>query len=153
VNGLCCIRDGNEWTSILNDMKIHLGIDKRCTNQDMIATHTCTTVTDLCKRVERVGHKLYMDVFPSPDLFQNLIMRKRSSCETVRPNHMGLPQGLHNTRLGLEWGNIWVSVWGDLTALVWKDKQDIQMLMDIHNPPADDSFCNNYGNSIKPAKM
>jgi hypothetical protein len=93
VNGLRCIRDGNERTSILNDMKVHLGIDKGCTNQDMIATHTCNTVRDLWKRVKRVGHKLHTNVFLSPDLFQNLAMKKTSSCGTVRPNHVGLPQG------------------------------------------------------------
>jgi hypothetical protein len=118
-----------------------------------VNTPQYTTVRDLCKRVEEVGYKLYMDVFLSPDLFQNLIMKKTSSCRTVRPNHMGLPQGLHSIRLGLEWGDIWVSVQGDLAALVRKDKQDIQMLMDIHNPPADDNFCNIYGNSIKLATM
>jgi hypothetical protein len=40
-----------------------------------------------------------------------------------------------------------------MTTLVWKGKQDIHMLMNMHNPPDKSNFCNNNGKSIKPAKI
>jgi hypothetical protein len=70
-------------------MKVYTGKEMY---RDTIAAHTCTMVRDLCKSIEGVGHKLYMDVFSSPDLLQSLIMKRTSS----------LTQGLHSTRLGLK---------------------------------------------------
>jgi hypothetical protein len=41
---------------------------------------------------------------------------------------------------------------GNLTAIVWKDKGDINLLTNIHHhPPAEDNFCDKYGNAQKPA--
>jgi hypothetical protein len=36
-----------------------------------------------------------------------------------------------------------------MTALIWKVKQDIHMLMNTHNPPAEDNFCDKHENAIK----
>jgi len=38
---------------------------------------------------------------------------------------------------------------GDLTATVWKDKRDVNMLKNMHHPLAD--FWNEYGNAVKTA--
>jgi hypothetical protein len=31
--------------------------------------------------------------------------------------------------------------WGDMTAIVWKDKSDVHMLTYIHNPLAECNYC------------
>jgi hypothetical protein len=56
-------------------------------------------------------------------------------------------------RLGLKRGKIQVRVRGNMTALVWKDKQDIHTFTNMHNPPAEVNFCDEHGNAIKPTIM
>jgi hypothetical protein len=34
-----------------------------------------------------------------------------------------------------------------ITALVWKDKGDANMLTDVHNPPAEETFCDENGSA------
>jgi hypothetical protein len=41
--------------------------------------------------------------------------------------------------------------WGDLTAPVWKDKQNINILTHTHHPPAEGNFCDEHGTTLKPA--
>ncbi|XP_023719041.1 piggyBac transposable element-derived protein 4-like [Cryptotermes secundus] len=104
-----------------HDMKVYLGKDRTRADRDVTATHA--TVRDLCRRVERVGHKPYMDsFFSSPDLFDELMTKKISCCGTLRPNRKGLPQDFRNRQLRLKKGDIRVRVRVDMTALVWKDK-------------------------------
>jgi hypothetical protein len=56
-------------------MKVYLGKDKKRADEYLTTTHD--TVGDLCKRVGRTDHKLYMDnFFSSSDLFDDLIMKK-----------------------------------------------------------------------------
>ena len=57
------------------DMDVYLGKDGQRATQNVTATHA--TVTNLTRRVEGVGHKLYMDnFFSSPDLYDDLIQKK-----------------------------------------------------------------------------
>ena len=64
------------------DMNVYLGEDRQWAAQHLTATHT--TVTNLTKGVEGLGHKLYMDpLFSSPDLFDDLAQKKISCCETA----------------------------------------------------------------------
>jgi hypothetical protein len=43
-----------------------------------------------------------------------------------------------------------IRVKGDLTATVWKDKWDVNMLMNMHHhPPAEGHFCDEHGNSLR----
>lgn len=42
---------------------------------------------------------------------------------------------------------------GDMTAVVCKDKCDVHMLLNIHDPPAEGNFCEESGNALKPAIM
>ncbi|PNF38680.1 hypothetical protein B7P43_G17942 [Cryptotermes secundus] len=71
-------------------MKVYLGKDRTCADQDVIATHA--RVRDLCRRIDGVGHKLYTDnFFSSPDLFEELMTEDITFCWTVRPNRKGLP--------------------------------------------------------------
>jgi hypothetical protein len=60
-------------------------------------------VRSLAKRVEGVGHKLYMDsFFSSPDLFDDLHTRGINCCGTVRQNRKGIPRGIYKKMLKLK---------------------------------------------------
>jgi hypothetical protein len=39
---------------------------------------------------------------------------------------------------------------GDLTAVVWKDKRNVNLLTNMHPGPADGIFCDEHGNTVKP---
>lgn len=102
-------------------MKVCLGKDKKCADKDLTDTHAMGR--DLCRSVQGVGHKLYMDnFFSSPDLFDDLTRKKISSCRTVRPNHKRLPQDFHSMRLRPKMGDIQAKVRGDISSLVLNDK-------------------------------
>jgi len=34
---------------------------------------------------------------------------------------------------------------------VWKDKRDVRLLTNIHDPPREGNYCDEHGNAIKPA--
>jgi len=38
---------------------------------------------------------------------------------------------------------------GDLTAVVWKDKRDVCLLTNIHDPPREGNYRDEHGNTIK----
>jgi hypothetical protein len=40
---------------------------------------------------------------------------------------------------------------GDLTDIAWKDKRNVNILEDMHHPPTEGNFCDEYGNNLKPA--
>jgi hypothetical protein len=40
---------------------------------------------------------------------------------------------------------------GDLTVLIWKDKRDVHMLTNMHNPPAEGNCHDENVNAQKPA--
>jgi hypothetical protein len=45
--------------------------------------------------------------------------------------------------------DIHVKTWGELTATLWREKQDIYMLKNIHDAPTEDNFCDTSGKAIK----
>jgi hypothetical protein len=51
----------------------------------------------------------------------------------------------------LIWGDIKTRVRGNLRATVWKDKWDVNVLMNMHHPPVEGNFCDEHGNTLKPA--
>jgi hypothetical protein len=107
-------------------------------------------VAGLTRRVENVGHKLYMDnFFSSPDLFDNLYIRKINCCGTVRLNRKGMPQEFRKT-MKLTWGDIRTRVRGNLTAMIWKNKRHVNMLTNMQHPPAEGNFRDEHGNTLKP---
>jgi len=58
-------------TGYTYDMTVYLGRDRQRTAQRLTATHA--TVSELTKKIQGRGHKLYMDnYFSSPDLFDDL---------------------------------------------------------------------------------
>jgi hypothetical protein len=38
-----------------------------------------------------------------------------------------------------------------MTAVVKKDRRDMHMLKNVHDPPAEGNLCNESGNTLKPA--
>jgi hypothetical protein len=67
----------------------------------------------------------------------------------VRPKKKGMPEYLQPKKLKLKRDDIHVRTRSDLTAIVWRDKRDIHMLTNIHNPPAEGNFGDEEGNAIK----
>ena len=66
-------------------MKVYLGKDRQRTAQHVTATHV--TVTELMRKIEGRGHKLYMDnLFSSPKLFDDLVKKHIYCCSAVRLN-------------------------------------------------------------------
>jgi hypothetical protein len=87
------------------DMKVYLGKNQQRATKNVTAIHA--TVTDLTRRVEGRGHKLYMDnFFSSPDLSESLTNKKINCCGTLRPNRKGKPWDLGQKNLRLKWGDI-----------------------------------------------
>jgi hypothetical protein len=61
----------SDATGYTYDMRVYLGKDAHTATKEMTATHA--TVRNLTRRVEGVGHKLFMDnLFSSPALFDDL---------------------------------------------------------------------------------
>jgi hypothetical protein len=130
------------------DMKVYLRKDRQRTAQHLTATHA--TVTELTRKIEGFGHKLYMDnFFSSPELFEDLATKQIYCCGTVRPNRGGIPQDLAPKTMKLKRGDIRVRTGADLTAILWRDKRDICML-NIYDAPAEGNFCIDRGKAIKP---
>jgi len=115
-------------------MNVYLGQDRQRAAQHLTATHA--TVTNLTREVEGFGHKLYMDnFFSTPDLFDDLDQKKNYCCRTVRLHRKGMPKDLIPKTLRLKHGDIRVRTSGNLMAVVWKDKRDMCLLPNIHDPP------------------
>ena len=136
-------------TGYTYDMNVYLGKDGQRAAQHLTATRN--TVANLTRGVEGFGHKLYMNnFFSSPDLYDDLAQKKIFCCGTVRLHRKGMPKDLKPKTLRLKRGDIRVRTRGDLTALVWKDKRDMCLLTNIHNPPREGNYCDEHGNAIKP---
>jgi len=127
-------------------MKVYLGKDRQRTEQHVTATHA--TVTELTRNI-RHGHKLYMNNFCSPELFDDLA-EKDLLLWHCRPNRRGMPQDLEPNTKKLKREYIRVRTRAYLTGILWLDKRDICMLTNIHNAPAEGNFCNEGGKAIKP---
>ena len=128
-------------------MTVYLGRNRKHTAQHLTASHA--TVSELTKKIQGCCHKLYLDnYFSSLYLFDDLVMKQIYCCATVRPNRKGMPQDLGPKRMTR--GDLQVRTTGDLTAILWRDKCDVRILTNIHDPPADGNFCNNNGKAIKP---
>ena len=131
------------------DMSVYLGQDSCSTTDDMTSAHA--TVRHLTRRVEGVGHKIFMDkFFSSPRLFDDLETRKINSCGTVRANTKDLPPDFGSKNLKLKRGDLRVRTRGGLTALVWKDRQEVYMLTNMDQPPAEGNLCDNGNRPVRP---
>jgi len=74
-------------------MEVYLGKDRERKTQHVTKTHA--TVTELTRKAEERGHKLYMDsFFFSPELFGEFVSKQIYCCGTLRTNKKGMPQDL-----------------------------------------------------------
>ena len=87
--------------------------------------------------------------FSSPELFDDLARKQIYCCGSVRLNRRGMPQDLAPKTTKLKRGDIRVRTRADLTAMLWRDKRDVCMLMNIDSSPAEGNFCNGGGKAIK----
>jgi len=60
-----------------------------------------------------------------------------------------MPTDLNPKTLRLKRGDIRVRTRGDLTAVVWKDKRDVCLLTNIHDPPREGNYRDEHRNAIK----
>jgi hypothetical protein len=58
--------------------------------------------------------------------------------------------GFDNKTLKLKWGGLHAVMRGNLTALIWKDKQVVHILMNMHRSSAEVNFCEEHGKAQKP---
>jgi hypothetical protein len=87
-------------------------------------------VTDLPRRIDRQGQKLYVDnFFTSPELFDKLTKKKMNCCGTVRPNKKDMLLDLGHRNFKTKGGDIKVRTRGERTALIWKDEIDMHVLI------------------------
>jgi len=89
--------------------------------------------------------------FSFSDLYDDLTHKKIFWCGMVRLHRKGMPKDLKPKTVRLKRGDIRVRTRGDLTAVVWKDKRDLCLLTNIHDPPREGNYRNEHGNAIKPA--
>jgi hypothetical protein len=126
-----------------------MGKDSNSATDDMTTTHA--TVRNLTRRVEVLGHKIFMDnFFSSPRLFDDLDRHKINPCGTVRLTEKTCPVNLDQKKLKLKRGNVRVKTRGGLTALVRKDRREVYMLTNTDPPPAEGNFCDASNRPVKP---
>jgi hypothetical protein len=113
-----------------------------------------TPVTELTRKLEGHGHKVYTDsFFSSPDLFGDLSKKKCNCFRAVRPNREGMPHDLQHKKMKLEWGDMKVRTTCDLTAICRMNKTDIYKLMNVHEAPTESNFCHEKWDTIKPLTL
>jgi len=138
-----------DLTGYTYDMSAYLGKDRQRMAQHVTATHV--TVTEMTRKIEARGQKLYMNnFFSSPELFGNLTKKLIYCCGTVRPNRRGISHNLAHKTIKLKWTDICIRTRANVMVLLWWDKRDICMLMNIHDAPAGSNFCNGGGRAINP---
>jgi hypothetical protein len=87
------------------------------------------------------GCKLYMDnFFLLPNLFDHLTKQKINCSGTVRLNRKDTPQNLPSQNKRLKPGDIHSRTRDDLMAIVCRDKHDVYILTNMHNPPEPSSL-------------
>jgi len=131
------------------DISVYLGKHRQHATAEITATHG--TVLQVIRRVERLGHKVFMDnYFTSPALFEDLFQRKINACGTVRYDRHGMPRDIGPKSLKMKRGDIVTHVRGSLRAVRWKDRRDVYILTNMHSPPVEGNFTDDSGNAIKP---
>ena len=131
------------------DMSVYLGKQKQYATAEITATHG--TVLQLIRRVEGLGHKIFMDnYFTSPALFDDLFQRKINACGTVRHDRRGMPRDIAPKSLKMKRGDIATRVRGTLRAIRWKDRRDVYILTNMHAPPVEGNFTQESGQAIRP---
>jgi hypothetical protein len=71
-------------------------------------------------------------------------------CGTVRPNRKGMLKNFEHT-MKLKSSDLKTKLKGNLRAILWKDKQNVNILTNTHSPPLEGNFCDEQGKAVKPA--
>ncbi|PNF40809.1 hypothetical protein B7P43_G16650 [Cryptotermes secundus] len=131
------------------DMTVYLGKQRQLATEEITLTHGI--VLQLIRRVEGLGHKIYMDnYFSSPALFDDLLDRKINKCGTIHNDRRGMPQEIWPKSIKLKKGDIVRRVKRHLSVVRWKDKRDVYVLMNMHPPPLEGNFRDESGHAVKP---
>jgi hypothetical protein len=110
---------------------------QNCEEQDVTVTH----VTQLTNKTGHCPSLLMDNFFSSPQLWM-MIKNKINGYGTVRPKKWML-QTMCCKKLKQE--DIKAATSRDLTATIWKDKREVYVSPNMHNPPAESNFCNEHG--------
>ena len=89
--------------------------------------------------------------FFSRGLYDDLAQKKIFCCGKVSLHRKGMPKDLKPKILRLKRGDIRVRTRDDLAAVVRKDKRDVCLLINIHDPPREVNYRDEHGNAIKRA--
>jgi hypothetical protein len=109
------------------DMSVYLRKQWQHATSQITATHG--TVLQVIRRVEGLGHKVFMDnYFISPALFDDLFQRKINACGTVRHDRRGMPRDIGPKYLKMKRGDTVTRMRGNLRAVRWKDRRDVYIL-------------------------
>jgi len=121
-------------------MSVYLGKQQLLATQEMSATHG--NVLELVRKVEGLGHRLYMDsYFSSPALFNDLFGRKISCYRTVCSDRREMPKDISSHAIKAKKGDIITQVRGNQSNERWKDKCDVCVPTNMHTPPVEGNFC------------
>jgi len=119
------------------NIPVYLPKDRKRVTPSMRATHV--TVTGLAARIEHVGHKLYIDNFVSSPLCDDLHTKTVNCYGTGRPNRKGMLKNFGHI-MKVKSGDLKTKLKGNLRAIVWKDKQNVNILTKMHSPPLEGNF-------------
>jgi hypothetical protein len=86
--------------------------------------------------------------FSPPALFDNLCTKTINCHGTARPKMPGMPRNC-GQKIKLKWDDTETKVTGNLTAIVWIDQQNTNILTNMHSPPAHGDFCNKHEKAVK----
>ena len=135
--------DSEEYTY---HMTVYLDKDRKCETPWQLHMQL---LKGLAAGTEHMRHKLYMDSFLlSSALFDDLRTKAINYCGSVRPNRKGMPENLEH-KMQLKRGNLKNKVKGNLTARVWKEKRNVNVLTNMHSPLLDGNFCGEHGKAVK----
>ena len=104
------------------DMSVYLGKQRQHATTQITATHG--RVLQVIRRVEGLGHKIFVDnYFTSPAVFDDLFQRKSNVCGTVRHDRRGMPRDIGPKFLKMRRVDTVTRVRETLRAVRWKDRR------------------------------
>jgi len=59
-----------------------------------------------------------------------------------------MPKNFEHT-MKLKSNDLKAKLKGNLRAILWKDKQNVNILMNMHSPPLEGNFCDEQGKAVK----
>jgi hypothetical protein len=91
--------------------------------------------------------------FSSHSLSADVHISGINCCGAVRQNRKGKLRVFHNKTVKFKWGDTYARVRGNVTAMIWTDKQDMYTLTSMHRLPTEGNFCDKHGKAQKPVTV